>query len=279
MSLLVGAEVTRGRLFSNPSRRVLGPATVQREFVGVDVGARRESAQYDTLTWMLPANTFAELPHGLEGEAVLGLGTDRVTGRGTAHVDLWAGQVWLPAPGHMLVGDVWSSGFIGAHRWDAGSVRAQLSYLAAAPRGTWKLHLAAERLFSPDPDTRALAALDPVLPLFPREARLAEAAVAASAERDIHLRTISRSLALDGALFSAFSLRYDPLTPNPDHLYAGVVGLGLRAIPLRSGRASFRLDVGFPLVRSPQLRQRPYVGIMVIPWLGAERERNGRRDP
>jgi hypothetical protein len=179
----------------------------------------------------------------------------------------------------MLVGDVWSSGFIGAHHWDAGSVRAQLSYHAAARRGTWKVHLAAERLFNPDPDIRALAALDPVLPLFPRESRLAEAAVAVSVERGVHLRALWRSMALDGAIFSAFSLREDPVSPSPDRLYAGVVGLGLRAVPLRSGRASFRLDIGFPLVRSPQLGRRPYVGVMVIPWLGAERERGGRREP
>jgi hypothetical protein len=275
-SLLAGVEASRSRLAAAPDAALLGPTTVRREFAGVDIGVRRESASYDTLTWLLPGRALADVPLGFEGEVVTGLGRDDVSGMAMLHLDLWGGRVWMPRRDRLIVADVWSSGFLGSGRWDAGTVRALVSYFAAARRGTWQAHLAAEQLFAPDPDIRALATLDPALPLFPKSSRLAESAITAALERTVHLRQLSRSWGLDGALFTALSMREDPVSPNPERLYAGVVGFGVRLAPLRPGRGTFRVDIGFPIVRSPELRRRPYISVLVVPWLGANRERDGR---
>lgn len=276
-SLLGGAEGERGRLIAGPADAIIGPATVFRRFAGVDVGIRRETARYDTLTWLLPGGGLADLPLGFEWEGVAGIGKDFATGAPTVHLDAWGGRAWIPRRGQMLVADVWSAGFLSRGAWRAGTVRGLLSYFAAARRGTWQAHLAGERLFQPDPDVRALAMLDPTLPLFPRDSSLAETAVSASVERDVDLHKLSRSYTLDGALFGAYTLRHDPVAPNPEQLQAAVIGLGLRLAPRRAGRATFRVDVGYPLVHSPQLKGKPYIGILIMPWLGADRERDGRR--
>lgn len=276
-SLIGGAEMERGRLFAGPGDAIIGPARVIRRFAGVDVGLRRETARYDTLSWILPG-ALADVPLGFEWEGVVGLGKELVSGAPTAHLDLWGGRAWMPRRGRLLVADLWSSGFIGGGAWRAGTVRALLSYYSAAPHGTWQAHLAGERLFHPDPDVRALATVDPTLPIFPRDSRLAETAVSAALERDVNLRRLSSAWMLDGALFAAYSTRHDPATPNPEQLQAGVLGFGLRLAPRRAGRATFRLDVGFPVVHSPELKGRPYIGILVMPWLGADRERDGPRN-
>ncbi|HEU4643654.1 MAG TPA: hypothetical protein VFS44_14450 [Gemmatimonadaceae bacterium] len=277
-SVIGGAETERGRLFAGPGDAIVGPARVMRRFIGADVGLRRETARYDTLTWMLPGDGLADLPLGFEWEGVLGLGKELESGRGAAHLDLWGGRAWMPRRGHLLVADVWSSGFIGDGFWHAGTIRGLLSYYAAAPRGTWQARLGAERLFDPDPDVRALATVDPALSLYPRDSRLAELAVSASLERDVELRKLSSSWNLDGALFAAYSARHDPASPDAEHLQAGVLGFGLRLAPRRAGRATFRVDVGFPVTHSPGLKGKPYFGVTVMPWLGADRERDGRRD-
>jgi len=278
-SLIAGVELARSRLSAGPALAILGPDTVRRDFVGLDLGVRRESASYDTLSWMLPAASFAEVPRGFEGELVTGFGTDFVSRLPAMRVDLWGGRVWSPGSRDALVTDLWVSGFVsgGLH---AGSVRAHGVYYRAAPRGLWIAQVAGERLFDPDPDVRALGTLDPALPLFPSDSRIAELALSAAVERDVHLRVVSRNYAVDGAVFSAFSWRHDPppMGPNASQLYAGVVGLGLRLAPTRAGRATFRLDLGFPVARSPQLRGRPYIGVMIMPWLGGDRERDGRRE-
>ncbi|HEX6534518.1 MAG TPA: hypothetical protein VF041_07970 [Gemmatimonadaceae bacterium] len=276
-SLLGGVEGERGRLIAGPADALIGPSTVFRRFAGVDVGMRRETARYDTLTWILPGGGLADLPLGFEWEGVAGMGKDFATGAPTVHLDAWGGRAWIPRRGQVMVADVWSSGYIGHGTWRGGTVRGLLSYFAAAPHGTWQAHLAGEHLFEPDPDVRALAMLDPTLPLFPRDSSLAETAVSASVERDVDLRKLSRSWTLDGALFGAYTVRHDPVAPNPEQLQAAVIGVGLRLAPRRAGRATFRIDVGYPVAHSPQLRGKPYIGILIMPWLGADRERDGRR--
>jgi hypothetical protein len=276
-SVVGGFELDRSSLYAGPEQAIIGPATVRRRFVGLDAGVRRESASYDTLAWLLPEQTFAEIPSGLEWDVVSGLGADLVSHQPMIHTDLWLGRAWEPGRGRLFLADLWSSGFITADRWDAGTLRAHLSYFSAARSGTWQAHLAWEHLFAPDPDVRALATLDPVLPLFRRDARLAETASTASLERDIDLRKLSHAWALQGALFSAFTLRSDPVSPNPEQLYAGVIGAGLRITPLHPGRATLRVDVGIPVTRSPGVRRGPYIGLLVVPWLGADRDRDGRR--
>lgn len=272
---LFGAEFEHADLTAAPDAAIVGPPTVRRDFVGLDLGLRRDAASYDTLSWLLPRNTLVDLPHGIEGDGIVGLGTDLRTRRPVLHLDAWVGHVWL-AGDQIVVADAWASGFWGDDYWNGGTARASLTGYRQARRGTWMVQLAAEREFDPDPDVRALASFDPTLPLFPKETRFADAAVAATAERDVRLFSVSRSWAVDGALFTAASMHEDPTSSDAPRLWAGVVGMGVRLAPRRAGRGTARLDVGYPVVRSAALRRGVYVGMSIMPWLGAIRDRDGR---
>lgn len=279
VSLMAGAEWERSRLFAGPDLALLGPATVQREFVGVDVGARRESAAYDTLSWLLPDSALADVPLGIEGEVVTGVGRDLVSHLAMMHVDGWIGRVWMVGGSRLLVTDVWTSGFLGDAGWRAGSMRATMSYYAAAPRGLWQARVGAEHLIYPDPDVRALVTTDPVRTLLPRDSRLAETAYSALLERDVHVRPLTRLYALDAAVFGALSVHQTPASAGASQLYAGVVGLGLRLAPRLPGRATFQFNVGYPVTRSAGVPARPFFGVTVVPWLGADRTRDGQLNP
>jgi hypothetical protein len=274
-ALLTGVEGERTRLLSSPDAAIVGPCSVRRDFVGLDVGLRRDAATFDTLTWLVGGRGLADLPVGFEGEGVVGIGKDFVREEPLVHLDLWGGRIWQPDRRHVVVADVWSSGYLGQNRWDDATVRGSLTMYRRAHRGVWLANLAGERLFNPDPDVRALATLDHTIQAYPKRSRLAESALAASLERDVHIMSAMRSWTVDGALFSAASLRWNPVSPSPDQLYAGVVGVGLRLVPIRAGRGTFRLDLGFPVARSPELRGRPFVALTVVPWLGASRARDG----
>jgi hypothetical protein len=253
----------------------VGPWSVRRDFAGLDLGLRRDAASFDTLTWLSGDRGLADLLVGFEGEGVVGIGEDFVRDQPLVHLDFWGGRIWQVDRRHVVVADVWSSGYAGEHRWNAATVRASVTTYRRAHRGMWLANLAAERLFNPDPDVRALATLDHTIQAYPRRSRLAESALAASLERDVRIVRATRAWAIDGALFSAASLRWDPVSPNPDQLYAGVLGLGLRLSPTRAARGTFRLDLGFPVTHSPELRGRPFIALTVVPWLGASRERDG----
>jgi hypothetical protein len=274
-ALLAGVEGERTRLLSSPNAAIVGPWNVRRDFVGLDLGLRRDAASFDTLTWLVGGRGLADLPVGFEGEGVVGIGKDFVREEPLVHLDLWGGRIWQPDRRHVVVADVWSSGYAGEHRWDAAAVRGSVTTYRRAHRGMWIANLAGERLFDPDPDVRALATLDHTIQVFPRRSRLAESALAASLERDVHIMWATRSWRVDGALFSAASLRWDPVSPNPDQLYAAVLGVGVRVAPKRAGRGTFRLDLGFPVAHSPELKGRPFVALTVAPWLGASRQRDG----
>nr|MDQ6888493.1 hypothetical protein [Gemmatimonadota bacterium] len=276
-SLLAGVEGERTTLIAAEGAAIVGPARVDRDFAGLDVGVRREAASYDTVTWLMPAHALVDVPLGFETEAIVGGGHDFERGQPALHVDLWGGRVWNPDRRHLIVADLWTSGYWGDDRLDAASVRGELSLFRAARRGLWIAHLAGERLINPDPDVRALASSDPTLAALPHDSRLARGAIAGSLERDIRIRALSRSWALDGALFGAASTRWAPAVPLNDELYVGVLGAGLRVAPLRPARGTFRIDAGYPVTRSRELRRAPFLAISVTPWLGADRVRDGRK--
>jgi hypothetical protein len=46
--------------------------------------------------------------------------------------------------------------------------------------------------------------------------------------------------------------------------------------PTKLGRATARLDIGFPLLRSAEISRRPFVAFSVSPWLEQGRQRDGR---
>jgi len=55
-----------------------------------------------------------------------------------------------------------------------------------------------------------------------------------------------------------------------------VLGFGLRLSPRKPGRATARLDFGYPLVRLGDVPRRPFIAIGVSPWLDQGRWRDGR---
>ncbi|HET7458163.1 MAG TPA: hypothetical protein VFJ74_10975 [Gemmatimonadaceae bacterium] len=280
--LLAGAEGERADLtLANGAAPVVGPRFVHRDYAGLALGAVRASARFDTVSWLLPGSGVADVPRGTEGAMTLGAGRDRMAGRTAGHVDLWTGRAFSrPGSGSVAVGDVWASGYFGDELLSASTVRGSLVLLRQAPRGLWTFRVAGERLMRPDPDVHALALLDPAAAALPRPSRFAEAAFAASAERDVHLRAVTGSLGVDGALFAAGSFHWDPtLSGSNDNLGVAVVGAGLRLAPWHTPRNTIRLDVGMPLIRTPGVRSRPYVAISVVPWPLLGRERDGRRLP
>jgi hypothetical protein len=227
---------------------------------------------------MLPNDAIVDVPLALESEAVVSVGRDAAVGAPTVHFDLWSGKAWLPSRRSLAVADVWASAYAWTGRWDAATVRTAFGYYHAAKRGLWYMRLTAERLLDPDPDVRSFVTADPTAQVLPDRRRLAEAALGLTAERDVRLRPLTRSWALDGAVFAAASSRWDAVAPSPEHLNAGLLGLGVRLAPTRAGRATARLDVGMPVVGSSLLRRGPYVAIGISPWWGDDRHRVGRRE-
>lgn len=255
----------------------------------------------------------AEIPVGFEGEGVLGLGRDLAARVPAGRVDLWAGRVWHVAgmrrdgvdgasgtPRALLSSDVWASGYrslgTGGGEWSAGTLRGSIALVAPARRGLWSTRVSAERLIDPDPDVRGLAMADPALRALPRGSRLAETALSASLQRSVHLLGARRGYVLDGVAFGVASARWDGATPvslaarrmgsdplateqatpaGAENVYVGSLGLGLQLTPTRFGRATLGVEVGFPVVRSPQVRGRPYVGLSVTPAFGFGRRRGG----
>ena len=319
--LLAGVEAERTVLVAGADLPLAGPSAVRRTFAGLDLGLGRRTGRYDDVPWLLPqagddAARFApaEIPVGVEGEAVVSAGRDFATQMPMARIDVWAGQVWHvgesvgagpvnsadETPRALLSSDVWASGYrslgTGGGKWSAGALRGSLALLTPATRGLWSARLSAERLVDPDPDVRSLTMADPAGRALPRGSRLAETAVSASLDRTIHFTAPRRGYVLDGAVFGAGSVRWDGASPQSaagrlasdrgvtlevpesagsERLYVGSLGVGLRLTPTRFGRATIGLDVGFPVLRSPQVARRPYVGVSITPPFGAGRRRDG----
>jgi hypothetical protein len=278
ISVLGGAETERAELFAATGALIAGPAKADRNFFGLSVGAARASVTYDTLTWLLPNKAIVDVPLSFETEGVIGLGRDLALGAPMMHVDLWAGKAWLPWRSSLALADVWASGYLANNRWDAGTFRASLGFYQAAKRGFWTIRATGERLVNPDPDIRSFVTIDPTSRLVPDSRRLAEASVGVSVERDVRLRPLTRSWALDGALFVAGSSRLAAVDSVPEHTDVGMIGLGLRLSPTRLGRATARLDVCLPVVGSGVAKRGVYVGIGLSPWWGDDRHRASRQD-
>ena len=278
LSVLAGAETERAELRAAANAPIVGPPRADRNFLGLSLGMARASVAYDTLTWLLPNDAIVDVPLSFETDAVVGLGRDIVRNVPMMHVDLWAGKAWLPSRRSLAVADVWASSYASSGRWDAATFRASLGYYHGAARGFWFSRLTAERLLNPDPDVRTFVTVDPTTRLLPDRNRLATAAFGLSLERDVRLRPLTRSWALDGALFGAASTRWQSVAPGPEHTDVGILGLGLRLTPTRLGRATARLDVGYPVSSSTLAKRGLYVGIGLSPWWGDERHRPSRRD-
>ncbi len=272
-SVLGGATWERTSLLAGATRPILGARTVARDFVGVDLGVSLRSASYDTLTWLIAEHALVDVPRGIEGELVLAPGVERRAGKGALRVDSWVGRVWLPSRTTMVTADVWGSGFLTGGRVDAMSLRVALRAKRAASSGLWDLRLLGERLENPDPDLKALIAEDPAARALPADHRLAQSTLGVSLERQRRLLRLSRSWTLGVGAFAASSMRWDAVGASRELVHAEVLGAGLRLVPGKLGRGTFRLDVGLPVNGSGPVRRRPFVAVSVVPWWEDDRAR------
>lgn len=275
-SLLAGVEYDEALVVAGAGAAIVGPSTVRREFVGLDAGVARRSGGFRTTGWYLPGGEPVDLPVGLEGEALLGVGRDLARGGPALHADAWLGRLWMPDDHLLLSADGWASGYRLGQQWSAGSVRLALGADAPAAHGRWTARIAAERLVDPDPDVRALASADPTVAALPLRGRLAEAAIATSLERGLDVHRVTHGYMFGVAGFGAASMRWDPATGAEQSALAAV-GAGIRLTPTRAGMARIGLDVGFPLLRAAGIPSRPFIAFSVSPWLEAGRLRDGRR--
>lgn len=279
--LLLGAEAEHDDLRSQSTSRLLGSQTVRRSYAGINLGLARVAATYDTVSWLLSSGGIVDVPSGIEGEVVGGVGRDRITAHTAQHLDLWAGRTFLSRSHRsILLADVWASGFAGDDRLSASTLRSSWTLFHNATRGYWTVRLTGEHLGNPDPDLLALATTDFLAPALPRDSKLAEGALAFSAERTFHLLPVSRSLVLDAAAFGGASYRWDAATTAATNSFgAFVAGAGLRLSPSRTARSSIRLDFGIPFSKNGSVNRTPYVALSVMTWPFFDRQRDGRKTP
>ncbi len=286
--LVAGAEAERTRLLAGPNAILGGPSSVRRDFAGIDVGAGRYAEQYRAVSWLLPDARVVDVPRGIEGELIVGLGRDRALGRSTSHMDLWSGRMWLPSAGTLAVADVWGSGYVhpGAtvmgSAVSGGSARASLAGVARQRGGYFYTRIAAERLLAPDPDQQALLGFDPTVRMVPTRTRLANTAVAALVERDWRVVSRLARINVDLAGFGAASYRTSERMPSRDgnddvNDFSTAVGAGIHAVPNALGRPALRLDFVIPVTHAVGGRSNPYLAASVTPWILFDRYRDGRR--
>lgn len=278
--LLVGADAERATLNAPDRAPVVGPHLVKRDYQGGKVGFARQAASFDTLTWLIEKQILVDVPVGFEWDGLAGLGWERIAGKPGIFLSGWTGRMWEPGNKQRLSQlDLWGSGYhiTGRRNWDDASVRGAFSNYFRVNGGVISAHLLAEKLVNPDPDVRALSNLDISSYAIKRIYRFAEEAYAASVQRTAHLRDLSGSLALDGALFTAASLRRKSPLSQSDHVTVMVVGAGIRLIPKLPGSGSVRFDVMYPVVRSRGAETKPVFALSLSPWLEASRHREDPR--
>jgi hypothetical protein len=278
--ILVGADAERATLNAPDRAPVVGPRLVKRDYQGGKLGLARQAASFDTLTWLIEKQILVDVPVGFEWEGLAGLGRERVAKKPGIFMSGWTGRMWEHGNKQRLSQlDLWGSGYhiSGRRNWDAASVRGAFSNHLRVNGGIVSAQLLAEKLVNPDPDVRALSNLDITTYAIKRIYRFAEEAYAASIQRTAHLRDLSGSLALDGALFTAASLRRKSPLSQSDHVTVMVIGAGIRLIPKLPGSGSVRLDVMYPVVRSRGTETKPVFALSLSPWLEASRHREDPR--
>ena len=298
---LTGAEMENSRLSSAPNEKIIGPASINRQYAGGLVGMAVLATHFDTLSWLLPSGVIVDVPHGIETQFVVGPGRDPIHHEVAGHLDGWIGMAHTVGSKSVVYSDVWVSGYAGHLNLQQSTLRASISASRSASRGLWTLRITGERMRSPDPDVRALASVDVTSRLLAPGFRLANDAIAASAERSVHLREIIRGSMLDAAVFAAGSLRHEPASAsvingaslpgagasvNPNggagfHAAGSAsvlaIGTGLRLLPSRSLRSAIRLDVGMASIKTLGVKNKPYIALSVSPFIGSGRRRDANR--
>lgn len=277
--LLFGADAERATLNAPDRAPVVGPHLVKRDYDGLKAGFARHAASFDTLTWLVEKQILVDVPIGFEWEGLAGAGREKVSNRPGIFLNGWTGRMWERGPRSLSQLDLWGSGYHFSQRrnWDDASVRGAYSSYTHTTNGVFSAHVLAEKLVNPDPDVRALSNLDITSFAIKRVYRFAEEAYAGSVQQTVHIRDLTRTLALDGAFFTAGSLRRKSPFSQSDHVTVVVLGTGLRVTPKLPGSGSVRLDVMYPVIHSIGAEHKAVFAISLSPWLEASRHRDDPR--
>jgi hypothetical protein len=281
--LLAGVEFDSAAAIS-PSRRLpLGaPAGVPhvRSFLGADLGLLRRTAIYDSASWIVPGRGFLDVPLGWEGEGIVGTGYDRDVRNAAVKVDAWLGRIWIPARGRIVMVDAWASGYAGGIV-DANHIaRLSAAWYQESWRGMWGARLTGERLLEVDPDRRALSLLpitDYTAPAVRPYAVRGGRSIAGSLERSVHLFPAGTSSVVDAGGFIAGSYRWQVEEVPDGRIGAAVVGTRFRLLSANGAVSSVRVDVGYPVLLSGALKQKPFAVLTIGTLFDVIRQRDGRR--
>lgn len=272
---LTDLDVTR----VNP---VVGGNRAHRAFVVPLLGIARRSTAYREIEWLAPSRQASELRVGVEGDMVAGFGRESRAGGAVTHWDGWLGVTAMPTRESLITGDLWTSGYRVRDSVENASVRANVTLVGHANRGTWVGRIAAERVWNPDPDVYALSTADPLLRALSPTSRLAARAVSAQLERRTSLYGQDGRRGIDGALFAAWSERANTLdvAGNPVRvMQAAMVGVGLRQVGGDPRQSPLSIDVGRTIMGSRRLPSRWIVTLSASPSVHGLRARDGLQAP
>jgi hypothetical protein len=279
-TLVVGAELDSATFVPSPTRALVPGRERARSFLGADVGINHRTAQFDTATWIAPGRGFLDVPLGVETDVVVGIGRERAAHANALKLDSWIGRVWIPKRGSIFMADGWLSGYLGRGVTANHIARASFAWYAEAPRGMWGLRLTGEQMLEVDPDRRSLSLMtlaDYASPALPRNVARGGRSIAASAERNVHLRRVGAASVLDAGGFLAGSYRWRVEDVPGEQLRAGVVGLRARVLSTNGTVNCIRLDVGYPVVRSEVMPRRAFAIMTIGTLFDVSRQRDGRR--
>lgn len=278
--LLAGAEFDSATSIS-PSRRSGVPGMPHaRSFAGVDLGIQHRTAQFDSVSWIVPGKGFLDVPLGWEGEGVVAGGYERQASTPAMKLDGWTGRVFIPRRGRILMIDAWASTYLGRGVDHNQILRASVSWYAEAPAGMWGLRLTAEQLRELDPDRRGLSLMplaDYTAPVVRPYGARGGRSVAASLDRDVHVAHVGAASVVNVGGFLAGSYRWRVTDVPSGEIGAGVVGARFRVLSANGTVGSIRMDVGYPVLRSAAIAQKPFLTITYGTLFDASRQRDGRR--
>ena len=259
----------------------LGRPTVAREFTAPLAGFARRSMQVGAIDWLVPGQLNAEVPNGFDGEFVVGVGHDLMTNGPITHFDSWGGYTAQPNASTILTGDLWLSGYFSNDSIADGVARIAAAAYRRAPRGSWALRVAAERVLNPDPDVFALSTVDPTLRALIPGSRLAESALNVTLERSINAYTKNRQWAIDAVPFIQYTERHrnvatnDTLTTNPEVV---LLGIGVRRVWGQPSQSPIRFDIAKTVWMRGSVSNRWIFTLSTQPWFNPSRRRQGGRD-
>ncbi len=281
LALIAGVEHDYANInVIRPGKR-LSKTTVRRDLTTPLIGLSLRSNRFGSIDWLVPNQLPAEVPLGMEGEAVVGIGHDVVSRREMKRLDSWVGGTIMPRASTIVTGDLWTSGYYSGDSISGGNIRVSLALYQQSWNGMWIARATSERLYNPDPDVFALSTVDATLRTLAPKLRIAERAVNVSLERSWHLMSREGRWALDGALTASYSARdhssdeVSQFLTNPQVL---VVGIGFRHVRNQTSQAPVRLDIGHVVWRTAGLPNRWIIGLSTAAWINSGRTRKGIRD-